>query len=115
MVFLEERFTDWLSNRQIAELTELDTGAAGGSSISSTIRSRLAAPPLHGTERDSTITTAHAVGLTPSQESALGSVLDHDVELIWGPPGTGKTHFLATTVLSMMEAHRAAGTRSGFC
>ena len=110
VLFLEERFTDWLSSRQVEELTELDTGDRQWfvDLLHDPLSTRRR-HPLTGSVRKSTMAIAHAVGLTPSQEAALGSVADHDVQLIWGPPGTGKTHFLATTVLAMMEAHRAAG------
>lgn len=36
---------------------------------------------------------------TESQREAFAAILDSSHRLIWGPPGTGKTHFLALTVL----------------
>jgi hypothetical protein len=30
------------------------------------------------------------------------------LQLIWGPPGSGKTHFLVATILLFIEAHRSA-------
>lgn len=48
-------------------------------------------------------------GFTASQQNAYAHVLDHSLTLVWGPPGTGKTHFLAATVLNMLSAARASG------
>ena len=36
----------------------------------------------------------------------FAGVLDLDVQLVWGPPGTGKTHFLAVSILCLVEAAR---------
>jgi len=47
--------------------------------------------------------------LTPSQEGAFCHVLDNTLTLVWGPPGTGKTHFIAITILCLLESHRTAG------
>jgi len=57
------------------------------------------------------VTTAFLkeAGLTHSQERSFLHVLDHSLTLLWGPPGTGKTHFLAMTILILLEAHRRAG------
>jgi len=47
--------------------------------------------------------------LTPSQRDAFRHVLNHSLTLLWGPPGTGKTHFLAMEILILLESHRRAG------
>jgi hypothetical protein len=48
-------------------------------------------------------------GLTPSQRQALRQVAQNRLTLVWGPPGTGKTHFLAHAVVYLAEAYRQAG------
>ncbi|MEA3510779.1 MAG: AAA domain-containing protein, partial [Actinomycetota bacterium] len=109
-VYLESRFTDWLSHHVVAELSELDT-------IPDPWFVRLIRNPVDTRQqlplptpiRTSTLATAQTHGLTPSQYDALADVVSHDVQIVWGPPGTGKTHFLAITVLSLLEAHRQAG------
>ena len=47
--------------------------------------------------------------LTSSQSNALTHYFKNNLSLVWGPPGTGKTHFIAVAVLSMLEAHRLSG------
>lgn len=43
-------------------------------------------------------------GLTQSQAEAWDTVAASRVTSVWGPPGTGKTHFLAALVLGFCEA-----------
>jgi DNA polymerase III gamma/tau subunit len=45
---------------------------------------------------------------TEAQAKVFKQVVNKKLQLIWGPPGTGKTHFLATTVVLLAEAHRFA-------
>lgn len=48
-------------------------------------------------------------GLTGSQTRALQQMLTNRLTLVWGPPGTGKTHFLAVALLSLIGAKKAHG------
>jgi DNA replication ATP-dependent helicase Dna2 len=48
-------------------------------------------------------------GFTPSQRQALHQVSQHRLTLVWGPPGTGKTHFLAHARVYLAEAYWQAG------
>jgi hypothetical protein len=45
---------------------------------------------------------------TASQCELFKQVLKKHLQLIWGPPGTGKTHFLGATIILLAEAHRTA-------
>ncbi|KYQ93797.1 hypothetical protein DLAC_05192 [Tieghemostelium lacteum] len=47
--------------------------------------------------------------MTPSQDSIFQSLIQRRLQLILGPPGTGKTHFLALVVLIQMEIHKRLG------
>lgn len=47
--------------------------------------------------------------MTASQLAAFEGMVDNNLQLVWGPPGTGKTHFLALAVLCFTEAHRRHG------
>ena len=54
--------------------------------------------------------------MTPSQLAAFEGILEHGLRLVWGPPGTGKTHFLALAdPLPGRGASRARAKRSGRC
>lgn len=48
-------------------------------------------------------------GFTPSQMAAFCKLLSSRLTLVWGPPGTGKTHFLAKAILSLAKARHAQG------
>lgn len=48
---------------------------------------------------------------TASQKTAIENVARNRLALIWGPPGTGKTHALALIVLYMVAATWLAGNR----
>ena len=104
---LESRYMDWNSGHVISELSELD--GDGGSWFARLVADpRGTASPVAGTAavRADALELATAHQMTPSQLAAFTGVLDSDVQLVWGPPGTGKTHFLAVTVLALLEAHR---------
>jgi hypothetical protein len=47
--------------------------------------------------------------LTPSQRAAFEHILRRKLTLVWGPPGTGKTHFLGQSLLAFAAAARAIG------
>ncbi|MBE0669050.1 MAG: AAA family ATPase [Anaerolineales bacterium] len=55
------------------------------------------------------IRAAERARFTPSQGVAFQHMLKHRLTLVWGPPGTGKTHFLAKAVLSLAKARKEIG------
>ena len=47
--------------------------------------------------------------MTASQAEAYRAICQRRVVPVWGPPGTGKTHFLASMILGLAAAHARAG------
>lgn len=100
---LYERFSNSLVDRNLAVLEALDGKKPG------LMRQALTKPEsLASLEMEVTF-EADGLGLTPSQRHALEHLNRERILALWGPPGTGKTHFLATVILALMEAHRVAG------
>lgn len=52
---------------------------------------------------------ATSLDLTPSKLAAYETMRNQQVTALWGPPGTGKTHFLAATILALSKAHAEVG------
>ena len=103
-VLLMPSFLDFNTDRAIDGLKQLDPGglfvrllddpaaAAGAGGLS-----RAAFPA----------DAAAALRLTPSQAAALRTIARSRVTAVWGPPGTGKTHFLAALALGMCGTPRS--------
>ena len=108
--FLEQRYTDFSTDKVLDHLSELDRqpDAPFVNLIERPheVARSLAVPPAL---RDCALELARRHGMTASQLSAFEGILDQGLRLVWGPPGTGKTHFLALTILCLSEAHRTAG------
>ena len=51
---------------------------------------------------------ADELGFTPSQRDAYEAICRQRVTAVWGPPGTGKTHFLASAIIGLAAAHALA-------
>jgi hypothetical protein len=49
-----------------------------------------------------------ALPMTPSQQAIYNRVCSSVLTLTWGPPGSGKTHFLATAICRLMVASMRA-------
>jgi hypothetical protein len=107
---LQPRFTDFNTDRVLNYLRDLDR-AGGGFFLDLLRNTTAAAGPLalpHAVE-------AHAAALegplrlTSSQLNAYRAMRSRRALAVWGPPGTGKTHFLAASILGLAEAHIAAG------
>ena len=55
-------------------------------------------------------TMGSKAGLNPAQQQALALPFQYRLSLVEGPPGTGKTHLLAWTLIALVERAHAAGT-----
>lgn len=106
---LMPRFLDFNTEKLLTGLARLD--ASGGLFVDllddPAAADRLL--PLPGDTRISLATSLSRLGLTPSQAKAFTAICRHQVSAVWGPPGTGKTHFLASMILAFCEAHRDTG------
>ncbi|KAG0305902.1 Tripartite DNA replication factor [Dissophora globulifera] len=56
---------------------------------------------------ESITNTARQYDMTLSQEQAFTRVINNRLQIIWGPPGSGKTHFLALTILRLIDILRS--------
>ncbi|WP_440955415.1 AAA domain-containing protein [Methanosarcina sp. Mfa9] len=107
---LHPRFTDFSSERIISRLTELDEQLEHDF-IRLLRDPRGFSTPIRETDSVRTAALKHAEnsGFTPSQQKAFTHMLENRLTLIWGPPGTGKTYFLAKALLDLVRAKMEAG------
>jgi len=103
-------YSDVTLERKLGFLSHFDALAATGiPELLEAPRAAVKARALPSTGLQSARSLAAQLGATPSQQAALDHVIVHSVTAVWGPPGTGKTRFLATAFLALADAHRVAG------
>jgi hypothetical protein len=61
--------------------------------------------------KDLGVKEAAPLVLMHSQSQAAMRVLSHRFSVIWGPPGTGKTHTIALSLLRLLDVRRRSGIR----
>ncbi len=107
---LYQRFTDFTTDKIVGFLASLDQ--AGDGFLQELLRDpeKAAAPRALPPEVEKAVVgRGDHLGFTPSQAMAYEAIRQRRVTAVWGPPGTGKTHFLATAILGLMAAHAAVG------
>jgi DNA replication ATP-dependent helicase/nuclease Dna2 len=107
---LHPRFTDFNSDRVIEYLQELDK--AGGGLFVPLVRDPLSAArvrPLLPPVEAAASTREVQLGLTDSQRLTYQEIRRRRLVAVWGPPGTGKTHFLAAAILGLADAYASVG------
>ncbi|MEQ8189010.1 MAG: AAA domain-containing protein [Candidatus Eremiobacterota bacterium] len=104
---LQSKFTDWTGEKVISRLAQLD-----GMEEPEAIK-LLQNPVEYCKDIEEKDDLKEAQGkipslkyLTDSQRDAFDHVFNKTLTLLWGPPGTGKTHFIAAALLCILEAHR---------
>jgi DNA replication ATP-dependent helicase Dna2 len=106
---LSVRFMDWNTFKVIKELKEIDDN-------SDTKILQLLQDPTSVCEKyknncdeDFVEKKLKEKRLTKSQEQAFQQFLNHTLTGVWGPPGTGKTHFIATALLLLNSIYKKRG------
>jgi hypothetical protein len=110
---LHPRYIDFNTHRIINYLQELDSGGEGLfvpllRDPQTAARTRPLPPPVEAAASAGEA----ALGLTDSQRSADREIRKRKLVAVWGPPGTGKTHFLAAAICSCRPSCRGPTLRS---
>lgn len=107
---LYERFTDFTTDGVVKFLENLDrAGADFFRQFLANPEGGAAACPLSRKVAAAADKLAAGCAFTPSQADAFAAIRRQRVTVVWGPPGTGKTHFLAQAILILAAAHARAG------
>jgi hypothetical protein len=109
---LYQRFTDFTTDGVVRFLEELDRRPEAARPFTQMLHDpELSAEPLllPARVRTSVARLEGALGLKPSQRAAFRTICGQRMTAVWGPPGTGKTHFLAASIVALVEAHARAG------
>jgi hypothetical protein len=107
---LYQRFTDFTTDGIVRFLEHLDRSGPG--LFMELLRDPEAAAsglPLPAKIEKPAATGADGLDLTPNQRDAYAAIRRQRVTAVWGPPGTGKTHFLASAIVGLAAAHARAG------
>jgi hypothetical protein len=111
---LYQRFTDFTTDSIVRFLEQLDRG--GECLFLQLLRDpegTAGLRPLPARVEAAAGRAEGRLGFTPSQGDAYGAIRRQRVTAVWGPPGTGKTHFLASAIIGLAAAHARAGLPFG--
>jgi hypothetical protein len=107
---LYPRFTDFTTDGVVRFLEKMDRSGAGHFLDLLRDPEATAVPlPLPKKVAAAAAEIGGGLAFTPSQHEAYRAICDQRVTAVWGPPGTGKTHFLASAVVGLAAAHARAG------
>ncbi|MDM8537348.1 AAA domain-containing protein [Desulfobacterales bacterium HSG17] len=102
---LHQRFTDFTSGKMINRLGELDIRPHND--FLSLVQDPCGFAAKKKKSGKAAIDIAEKfAGFTKSQSFAFSQCMEKCLTLIWGPPGTGKTHFLAKAVLCLARTRK---------
>jgi len=98
------RFLDFNTEKVIRRLRTIDQ--SGDTSFATLLQSPDSLfAGLPGPVEKSAISKAPSLGLTPSQSRAYECVRRQTNSVVWGPPGTGKSHFIGSILAGLASAH----------
>lgn len=107
---LHARFTDFTSDRIIGRLGELDI--RHNSDFLNLIKDPVGFAGRKTRIKKNALNIANDfAGFTRSQARTFQQFMEKRLTLVWGPPGTGKTHFLAKAILCVARAGKEDGKR----
>jgi DNA replication ATP-dependent helicase Dna2 len=113
---LYQRFTDFTTDPIVGFLEKLDHATENGEGPARLFVRMLRHPeeaseplPLPAKVRTAAMRWADQLDFTPSQREAYRTICAQRITAVWGPPGTGKTHFLAAAVVALASSHARAG------
>jgi hypothetical protein len=110
---LYQRFTDFTTDAVVRFLEELDKHQNVAQRFTKLLRDPDSAAepmPLPARIRAAAMKLEKTLGFTPSQCEAFRAICGQRTTAVWGPPGTGKTHFLAAAIVALAQAHTRAGS-----
>jgi DNA replication ATP-dependent helicase Dna2 len=106
---LSVRFMDWNTSKVIKELKEIDE--ANHTKMLQLLEDPTSICKKYKPNWDVEFVVQKVIekGLTESQQQAFQQFLNHTLTGVWGPPGTGKTHFIATALLLLNSIYQRRG------
>lgn len=109
VALLHPRFADFTSHRVLTRLGEIDQERDSDFVRLLRAPAEFSAPvPVDAALGAALAGCAHS-GFTPAQARAYEHLWRRRLTLVWGPPGTGKTHFLSHAIVSFAAAYIAQG------
>lgn len=99
------RFMDFNSERLVNVLKRIEHETSLCVELLTDPRSASHQPPLSAQGHALLEAVLPTLSLTESQEAALRTIAGSRVTAVWGPPGTGKTHFLVALIQALAAVH----------
>jgi hypothetical protein len=102
---LDRAGSDWNTPRILATLGALDAAQGEAAAVLELLKGRVPGS-LAGCQDVEQVWDELRPVLNADQQRAWRAALEQPVSLIWGPPGTGKTHLLASVLLGLVRVGR---------
>ncbi len=103
------RFMDFNSERLVKVLEGIEHETSLCVELMADPRAASNRPPLFTQEHALLEAVLPTLSLTGSQEAALRTIAHSRVTAVWGPPGTGKTHFLVALIQALTAVYTHLG------